>query len=116
MLSDARQVEQHHGDLVALKPVQGRARTALFFFFQAEDGIRDVAVTGVQTCALPILKMDPIWDWNLSWGNANYAAGWLTNGWYWTQTGGTDYPWFSRLFQDPDFTQQIGRASCRERV
>src|SRR2546422_5454111 len=29
-----------------------------FFFFQAEDGIRDVAVTGVQTCALPIL---PLW-------------------------------------------------------
>src|SRR2546429_6747053 len=26
----------------------------LIFFFQAEDGIRDVAVTGVQTCALPI--------------------------------------------------------------
>src|SRR5256884_4273263 len=26
----------------------------LKFFFQAEDGIRDVAVTGVQTCALPI--------------------------------------------------------------
>src|SRR2546429_1682006 len=29
-----------------------------FFFFQAEDGIRDVAVTGVQTCALPILGID----------------------------------------------------------
>src|SRR2546422_10499246 len=28
------------------------------FFFQAEDGIRDVAVTGVQTCALPIS-----WTW-----------------------------------------------------
>src|SRR2546422_9587998 len=28
-----------------------------FFFFQAEDGIRDVAVTGVQTCALPILNL-----------------------------------------------------------
>src|SRR2546429_507634 len=28
-----------------------------FFFFQAEDGIRDVAVTGVQTCALPILSL-----------------------------------------------------------
>src|SRR3712207_8450112 len=28
----------------------------LFFFFQAEDGIRDIGVTGVQTCALPILK------------------------------------------------------------
>src|SRR6201994_5199290 len=27
-----------------------------FFFFQAEDGIRDVAVTGVQTCALPIFS------------------------------------------------------------
>src|SRR2546429_7354972 len=29
-------------------------RCCFFFFFQAEDGIRDVAVTGVQTCALPI--------------------------------------------------------------
>src|SRR5256886_12824265 len=32
-----------------------------FFFFQAEDGIRDLTVTGVQTCALPIsgsLKLD----------------------------------------------------------
>src|SRR5258708_19094246 len=28
----------------------------LFFFFQAEDGIRDDLVTGVQTCALPILE------------------------------------------------------------
>src|SRR5256884_1204207 len=32
-----------------------RALTASVLFFQAEDGIRDVAVTGVQTCALPIL-------------------------------------------------------------
>src|SRR2546429_5031260 len=31
-----------------------RYRIGDFFFFQAEDGIRDVAVTGVQTCALPI--------------------------------------------------------------
>src|SRR2546421_9308256 len=29
-----------------------------FFFFQAEDGIRDLIVTGVQTCALPILGSD----------------------------------------------------------
>src|SRR5216683_4893235 len=28
----------------------------MFFFFQAEDGIRDLIVTGVQTCALPILS------------------------------------------------------------
>src|SRR5688572_32141699 len=27
-----------------------------FFFFQAEDGIRDLTVTGVQTCALPISR------------------------------------------------------------
>src|SRR5438093_13531444 len=30
-------------------------RSSVFFFFQAEDGIRDWSVTGVQTCALPIL-------------------------------------------------------------
>src|SRR5204862_2004678 len=29
---------------------------ALFFFFEAEDGIRDLYVTGVQTCALPISR------------------------------------------------------------
>src|SRR2546429_1898854 len=33
----------------------------LFFFFQAEDGIRDVAVTGVQTCALPIFDLGELW-------------------------------------------------------
>src|SRR5256885_17212078 len=31
----------------------------LFFFFQAEDGIRDYKVTGVQTCALPIAQPAP---------------------------------------------------------
>src|SRR5688572_33355166 len=30
-----------------------------FFFFQAEDGIRDLTVTGVQTCALPIFDVAP---------------------------------------------------------
>src|SRR5439155_6331693 len=33
-----------------------RFRVLVFFFFQAEDGIRDGHVTGVQTCALPILE------------------------------------------------------------
>src|SRR5690554_3467628 len=32
----------------------------IFFFFQAEDGIRDADVTGVQTCALPIWNIAPI--------------------------------------------------------
>src|SRR5947209_20570357 len=30
------------------------------FFFQAEDGIRDIGVTGVQTCALPIYEADQL--------------------------------------------------------
>src|SRR5687768_18078523 len=34
-----------------------------FFFFQAEDGIRDVAVTGVQTCALPISRAPATRAW-----------------------------------------------------
>src|SRR5256885_13098050 len=33
------------------------------FFFQAEDGIRDYKVTGVQTCALPILMADTGGTW-----------------------------------------------------
>src|SRR5690606_39785939 len=33
-----------------------------FFFFQAEDGIRDFHVTGVQTCALPIFSFDYFLD------------------------------------------------------
>ena len=37
-------------DQIAVKVV------LLFFFFQAEDGIRDIGVTGVQTCALPICR------------------------------------------------------------
>src|SRR2546422_8387671 len=40
---------------LASKDMRGGCGVILyFFFFQAEDGIRDVAVTGVQTCALPI--------------------------------------------------------------
>src|SRR5205809_5783098 len=39
-----------------------------FFFFQAEDGIRDVAVTGVQTCALPI---SPAGTFRLRWRAPN---------------------------------------------
>src|SRR2546430_12515981 len=34
-----------------------------FFFFQAEDGIRDLTVTGVQTCALPISAHLRAWLW-----------------------------------------------------
>src|SRR3712207_9101797 len=34
----------------------------VFFFFQAEDGIRDIGVTGVQTCALPICALGEVRD------------------------------------------------------
>src|SRR5262249_58257181 len=58
-----------------------------FFFFQAEDGIRDWSVTGVQTCALPIF-------------NGSLAPGTVA----------------ARLGQGPAARpHQIGRASCRER-
>src|SRR6266567_8014508 len=39
------------------------------FFFQAEDGIRDLTVPGVQTCALPILApLPPNWVWEMTGG------------------------------------------------
>src|SRR5256886_11488800 len=46
---------------VGFSPVFRRASIFIccFFFFQAEDGIRDLTVTGVQTCALPISRDDP---------------------------------------------------------
>src|SRR5206468_7849804 len=42
------------GRLAVLVHNAGILRDAFIFFFQAEDGIRDLIVTGVQTCALPI--------------------------------------------------------------
>ena len=52
------------------------------------------------------LKMEPIWDWNLSFGNANYMEGWTPEGWYWPLVSQKDYLWFPRLFEDPDFNQK----------
>src|SRR5256885_12209814 len=86
-----------------------------FFFFQAEDGIRDYKVTGVQTCALPI--------WPRRWGRSRG----------WPKGGGR--VWGQRRIDNPDnrappaarggtfalrpvdqSCREIGRASCRERV
>src|SRR5947209_15778803 len=44
-----------------------------FFFFQAEDGIRDIGVTGVQTCALPISL--PAFGWACSVGYSRLDLG-----------------------------------------
>ena len=69
------------------------------------------------------LFMDPIWDWDLSFGNANYLQGWQTNGWYYAQDGtppdepiqGKDHIWLRQLVGlpsgsppgDPDFKQMV---------
>src|SRR5947209_887069 len=44
-----------------------RLGVSFFFFFQAEDGIRDIGVTGVQTCALPISG-----SLRVSWSTTSY--------------------------------------------
>src|SRR2546430_15156659 len=53
----------------------------VFFFFQAEDGIRDLTVTGVQTCALPIyMCATPLGDGPMPWKyrkSDNGATWWL---------------------------------------
>ena len=52
------------------------------------------------------LKMEPIWDWNLSFGNASGKQGWLPQNWYWSQLYDGEYLWYGRLFEDPDFEQK----------
>src|SRR3712207_4860442 len=57
-------------------------RRYFFFFFQAEDGIRDIGVTGVQTCALPILHISELRDptpW-LNGGELLLTTGMTVNG------------------------------------
>ncbi len=45
----------------------------------------------------------PVWDYNLALGNADYLAGEIPTGWYYTQTSGTNYYWYQRMFQDVEF-------------
>ncbi len=59
------------------------------------------------------ITLGPIWDYNLSLGNDNYLAGWLTSGWHYEQLE-SDYPatpdWYAywdRLSQDPNFNQSL---------
>src|SRR5256885_12282687 len=52
----------HTDILQAYKCSNAVCLCAYFFFFQAEDGIRDYKVTGVQTCALPICSSRPVMD------------------------------------------------------
>ena len=52
------------------------------------------------------LHMGPVWDFNLALGNANYLNGGIPQGWYYTGINSEQYPYFPRLFQDPEFQQQ----------
>src|SRR5690606_40113673 len=92
------------------------------FFFQAEDGIRDFHVTGVQTCALPIfgvvmflfiigLEMEPSRLWNLR--RQIFGLGMVQVG-----TCGALLTGVGLLLGFPApvaFVAEIGRATCRER-
>src|SRR5437762_13895668 len=72
-----------------------------FFFFQAEDGIRDTSVTGVQTCALPISN----------WGVRIATVAIRTPQFASASPAAPDISAISK-----PSVSKIGRASCRERV
>src|SRR5690606_40315314 len=87
--------------------VSPHSSSVFFFFFQAEDGIRDFHVTGVQTCALPICRGRQL----RRPGHLRRAAGHFLGGGR-VLLGG---PGDGR--QSPGHPlPEIGRASCRERV
>src|SRR5258706_2134827 len=89
-----------------------------FFFFQAEDGIRDWSVTGVQTCALPIfdLEIAPPVRW-VARDNAAEADGQLGLA-FEIQVEPEPFILLSQriILGLEQLELQIGRASCRERV
>src|SRR5256886_6339367 len=100
-----------------MRCVRGLGRVLLlFFFFQAEDGIRDLTVTGVQTCALPISEASGAEGrgargerraGGAARGSATCVPGWPDGGVH--QREPDRIPVRGRL-------PEIGRASCRERV
>src|SRR5690606_41209854 len=90
---------------------------SFFFFFQAEDGIRDFHVTGVQTCALPILRCG-IDRWSASATGNSCGIRWpcavaLPD--RRPDAAGPARPGAPGAAGCPR-VGEIGRASCRERV
>jgi len=49
------------------------------------------------------MKAGPVWDYNLSLGNADYNNGWTAEGWYYPLMGPQDVYWFDDLINDPGF-------------
>src|SRR5256885_4524669 len=90
-------------------------RILFFFFFQAEDGIRDYKVTGVQTCALPILLTPyPVEEVDFSVSGAYSLYNWEL--FYHAPMFVATQLMRNQQYQDAMRWLQIGRASCRERV
>src|SRR5205823_10516016 len=93
-----------------------------FFFFQAEDGIRDKLVTGVQTCALPIsAAQTPSADVRCRRSTliARLTPRSIPASPASSLRGATPRPSTTRSASSGPAsvcTSQIGRASCRERV
>ncbi len=52
------------------------------------------------------IRMGPLWDWNLSFGNCNGKQGYMSTNWLWPQLDDREYTWFRRLFEDSDFGQR----------
>src|SRR5207245_6449650 len=90
------------------------------FFFQAEDGIRDATVTGVQTCALPILAVKRLLDPTIG-GYNRFLFDKLTRG-LMLETAVKEFERQSAKLPNADpyalmrdiARDKIGRASCRE--
>src|SRR5256886_10526752 len=91
-------------------------RHEVLFFFQAEDGIRDLTVTGVQTCALPIsLRVSPRPGGapDTACPGSSVAPGHAVSG---APPGrGDTRKGKGRGISDGEAEGEIGRASCRER-
>src|SRR5260221_7323308 len=90
--------------------------SSFFFFFQAEDGIRDHCVTGVQTCALPISEPQRAAGRSLARAGRQRLPAPRAEG---RPRRGRPLP--RRLPLRPRGSpvrprREIGRASCRERV
>src|SRR5688572_31859765 len=90
----------------------------VFFFFQAEDGIRDLTVTGVQTCALPIFSSSPavtVLLPSLSKYSAVITAGGVMLLCVSVPRSGV-LPVLQTRKARVTCSREIGRASCRKRV
>src|SRR5258706_5656207 len=89
--------------------------SCFFFFFQAEDGIRDWSVTGVQTCALPISRGRAyVYEPRVTEQDCVAAA---SGSFVQRVFGGALKPMLVHFIEQRRLTRkEIGRASCRERV